>query len=186
MNSREKGKRGERQWRDVLRAHGYMARRGQQFAGSPDSPDVVCDELKWAHFEVKHVEHLNVYDGMAQAQRDARGKSRNAETLKAEIGVRVPFLCHRRNFWPWLVTMTAETFFRLLRGDFARQTREPSEGDFTEGNRGNEGGNDLGTARSEAQAGPAISALPKAETKNQQRRALTSAATRTRKEEQAT
>ena len=35
MNSREKGKRGERQWRDELRANGYMARRGQQFAGSP-------------------------------------------------------------------------------------------------------------------------------------------------------
>lgn len=81
MNSREKGKRGERQWRDVLRAHGYMARRGQQFAGSPDSPDVVCDELKWAHFEVKNVEHLNVYDGMEQAERDAMGECRrqNAE-----------------------------------------------------------------------------------------------------------
>ena len=28
MNSREKGKRGERQWRDELRANGYAARRG--------------------------------------------------------------------------------------------------------------------------------------------------------------
>jgi Holliday junction resolvase len=45
MNSREKGKRGERQWRDELRAQGFAARRGQQFSGSPDSPDVVCDDL---------------------------------------------------------------------------------------------------------------------------------------------
>jgi hypothetical protein len=118
VNSREKGKRGERQWRDVLRAHGYMARRGQQFAGSPDSPDVVCDELKWAHFEVKHVEHLNVYDGMAQAQRDC--------------GAGVPFLCHRRRLWPFLVTMTSETFFKFLRGELPPERtgavrQEPTE-----------------------------------------------------------
>jgi len=56
VNSREKGKRGERQWRDELRANGYAARRGQQFAGSAESPDVVCDSLPWIHFEVKAVE----------------------------------------------------------------------------------------------------------------------------------
>lgn len=103
MNSREKGKRGERQWRDELRAQGYAARRGQQFAGSPESPDVVCDDLDWAHFEVKNVEHLNVYGGMEQAQRDC--------------GSGVPFLCHRRRLWPFLVTMTSETFFKFLRGE---------------------------------------------------------------------
>jgi|ERR1041384_3043973 hypothetical protein len=52
MNSRQKGARGERRWRDELRAHGFDARRRQQFSGSPDSPDVVCDELDWLHFEV--------------------------------------------------------------------------------------------------------------------------------------
>ena len=46
MNSREKGKRGERQWRDELRANGYGARRGQQFCGSAESPDVVFYRLK--------------------------------------------------------------------------------------------------------------------------------------------
>src|SRR5438128_9741784 len=104
MNSREKGKRGERQWRDELRANGYAARRGQQFSGSPDSPDVVCDSLPWIHFEVKAVERLNIEDAMEQARRDSGGK--------------VPVVAHRRNFRPWLVTVTAETFFRLLRGDF--------------------------------------------------------------------
>ena len=77
MNSREKGKRGERQWRDELRANGYAARRGQQFSGSPDSPDVVCDSLPWVHFEVKAVERLNIEDAMAQARRDCG--VRNAE-----------------------------------------------------------------------------------------------------------
>src|SRR5579859_6482866 len=104
MNSREKGKRGERQWRDELRANGYAARRGQQFSGSPDSPDVVCEALSWIHFEVKAVEKLNVYEAMEQARRDGAGK--------------IPVVAHRRNFHPWLITMTAEAFFRFLKGDF--------------------------------------------------------------------
>src|SRR3954468_23976206 len=103
MNSREKGKRGERQWRDELRANGYAARRGQQFSGSPDSPDVVCEQLPWLHFEVKAVERLNIEDAMEQARRDA--------------GQKIPVVAHRRSFRRWLVTMDADTFFRLLRGD---------------------------------------------------------------------
>src|SRR5688572_5020366 len=102
MNSREKGKRGERQWRDELRAAGYDARRGQQFCGSPDSPDVVCEVLPWIHFEVKAVEKLNICDAMDQARR--------------ECGQAVPIVAHKRNFRPWLITMEAETFFRFLRG----------------------------------------------------------------------
>jgi hypothetical protein len=110
MNSREKGKRGERQWRDELRAQGFAARRGQQFSGSPDSPDVVCDDLPWIHFEVKAVERLNIEDAMEQARRDCgRG---------APAGQKIPIVAHRRNFRAWLVTMTAEVFFRFLRGDF--------------------------------------------------------------------
>ena len=102
MNSREKGKRGERQWRDELRANGYDARRGQQFCGSAESPDVVCDALMWIHFEVKAVEKLNIWDAMDQACR--------------ECGRAVPIVAHKRNFRPWLITMGAETFFQLLRG----------------------------------------------------------------------
>ena len=102
MNSRAKGARGERQWRDELRANGYDARRGQQFSGSPDSPDVICDALPRAHFEVKAVERLNIEDAMEQARRDGVGK--------------VPLVAHKRNHRPWLVTMGAETFFQFLRG----------------------------------------------------------------------
>ena len=114
MNSREKGKRGERQWRDELRANGYAARRGQQFCGSPDSPDVVCDSLPWIHFEVKAVERLNIEDAMDQARRDSVSamKSECHELGKAKV----PVVAHRRSFRPWLVTMDAETFFQFLRG----------------------------------------------------------------------
>jgi hypothetical protein len=128
VNSREKGKRGERAWRDELRANGYMARRGQQFAGSPDSPDVVCEELSWLHFEVKAVERLNIEEAMEQARRDCRGQSHGASVDGvdgARTGVRaekVPIVAHRRSFRPWLVTMEAETFFQFLRGTLPRQS----------------------------------------------------------------
>jgi hypothetical protein len=130
MNSREKGKRGERQWRDELRAEGFAARRGQQFSGSPESPDVVSDDLPWIHFEVKAVERLNIEDAMDQAQSDCRRK--NAECRisgstspqplspsgEGNQGAmeKVPVVAHKRSFRPWLVTMTAEVFFKFLRG----------------------------------------------------------------------
>ncbi len=135
MNSRAKGARGERQWRDELRANGYTARRGQQFSGSPDSPDVVCDELAWAHFEVKAVERLNIYDSMEQARRDCALKSHLTPTLspnggEGEIAIvpKLPLVAHKRNHRRWLVTMDADTFFRPLRGEFetSPSLRQPS------------------------------------------------------------
>jgi len=102
MNSRAKGARGERAFRDLLRAEGYEARRGQQFSGSPDSPDVVCPDLAGLHFEIKCVERLNIEDAMAQARRDAGA-------------AKTPIVAHKRNHCNWLITMDAETFFSLIR-----------------------------------------------------------------------
>ena len=51
-NSRAKGCNGERQLAKLLTSLGYPARRGQQFRGTKDSPDVVCDSIK-AHIECK-------------------------------------------------------------------------------------------------------------------------------------
>lgn len=103
MNSRAKGCRGERAWRDVLRGEGFTARRGQQFSGSPDSPDVICEELNQFHFEVKAVEKLNLDQAMEQARRDA--------------GKKHPIVAHKKNFKGWTVSMPAEVFFKMLRGD---------------------------------------------------------------------
>jgi hypothetical protein len=108
MNSCQKGKRGERAWRDELLAHGYSARRGQQFSGSPDSPDVVCADLPALHFEVKAVERLNVYNAMAQAVGDAGGK--------------VSVVAHKRNRGEWLVTMRAADWFLMLESGEKRKT----------------------------------------------------------------
>ena len=101
MNSRNKGKRGEREFASLLREHGFDARRGQQFSGGADSPDVVSDALAWLHVEVKRVQHLNLIDACVQAEGDSGGK---------------PWIvAHRRNHAPWLITMRAEFFFELLR-----------------------------------------------------------------------
>ena len=124
MNSREKGKRGERQWRDELRANGYAARRGQQFSGSPDSPDVVCEQIYEARFEVKAVEKLNIHKAMAQARRDAGP-------------TKIPIVVHRRNYGEWLVTMPADAYFKYRRGDFAAAADDGTNGtDGTDGTGG--------------------------------------------------
>ena len=45
INSRQKGARGERELAAVFTTAGFPARRGQQFSGSPDSPDIVVEGL---------------------------------------------------------------------------------------------------------------------------------------------
>lgn len=72
MNSKRKGKRGELECAAWLRSHGFDARRGQQFHGGPDSPDVVG--LPGFHVEVKRTERPNLRDAVAQAEGDSGGK----------------------------------------------------------------------------------------------------------------
>jgi hypothetical protein len=162
MNSREKGKRGERAWRDELRANGYDARRGQQFAGSPDSPDVVCGDLPWIHFEVKAVERLNIEEAMEQARGDCGMRSAECGIGKGHLtpalspsgegapadppspcgcgAAKVPIVAHRRRFRGWLVTMEAETFFKFLMGDFPPTPRPSHPGEGGPGGRSERAG----------------------------------------------
>jgi Holliday junction resolvase len=102
MNSRAKGCRGEREWRDQLREAGFLkARRGQQFSGGTDSPDVVCPELPDVHFEVKRVESGNPYNWHDQAKCDA--------------GKKIPVVAHKRNGRRWLVILEAGHFLDIIR-----------------------------------------------------------------------
>jgi Holliday junction resolvase len=97
MNSRAKGARGEREFAEYLRAKGFSARRGQQFAGGPDSPDVISDLP--IHWEVKRVEALQLHPAMAQAIRDCK------EGL-------TPVVAHRRNGGEWLAIMRMDDYLK--------------------------------------------------------------------------
>jgi Holliday junction resolvase len=101
INSRQKGKRGERLWRDELRAQGFTARRGQQYAGGNESPDVVCNELSNLHMEVKFVENLNLDKAYEQAMNDS--------------GAKHFIVAHKKNNKDWKVTMSADLFFKIIR-----------------------------------------------------------------------
>lgn len=78
INSRQKGKCGERLWRDELHAMGFLtAKRGVQHQGGTDSPDVVCADLPGVHCEVKfNVQGMDfdtvlLADALDQARKDA-------------------------------------------------------------------------------------------------------------------
>jgi len=100
INSREKGKAGEREFAALCRKHGFEnARRGQQYNGL-DGQDVVG--LDGIHIEVKRVERLNIEQALQQAERDKK---------EGEI----PIVAHRRNREEWKITMRAEDWFELYR-----------------------------------------------------------------------
>ena len=95
-NSRAKGCRGELELAKYLASKGFVARRGQQFSGSPDSPDVVCQSLPGWHIECKRVEKGQLYEWLAQARRDA--------------GKKIPLVAHRKNREDWVVILRLEDF----------------------------------------------------------------------------
>lgn len=96
--SREKGKRGEREAANILKRHGYTeARRGQQFQGSPNSPDVVG--IPGVHMEVKRAESFHLWNSMRQSMEDA--------------GSDIPTVIHRCNRSPWVTVLHYEDFIKL-------------------------------------------------------------------------
>ena len=100
MNSRRKGAAGERELAKVLRECGIDARRGQQYKGGVDSPDVIG--LEGIHIECKRVERLNIDDAMEQSIKDA--------------GDKMPVVIHRKNRKKWLVTLRLDDFMTLYGG----------------------------------------------------------------------
>ena len=96
--SRDKGKRGELELSHWLTERGHPARRGQQFKGSPDSPDVECPSLPF-QIECKRTETLSAYKALEQAQADSD---------------RPGVVFHRRNNRRWVVILDAEEFMELI------------------------------------------------------------------------
>ena len=99
-NSRRKGCHGELEFAHFLTDRGLGARRGQQFSGGADSPDVVCEGLPEVHFEVKRVEAGNLYSWLDQARRDAVHK--------------LPVVAHRKNGKDWVAIVPMDVMIDLL------------------------------------------------------------------------
>lgn len=97
MNSREKGKRGERELASKLKDYGYDCRRGQQFCGANGDADVIG--LPGIHIECKRVERLNLDTAYAQAKSDCKDK--------------IPAVFHRKNNSQWMITMSLDDFMSI-------------------------------------------------------------------------
>jgi Holliday junction resolvase len=103
--SRNKGKVGEREVAQLLRDHGIPARRGVQYQGGPDSPDVVG--LDGYHVEVKRTERFSLYAALEQAM---------GEKPAGDI----PVVFHRQNQRGWVVVLNAADFLALVKLAAAR------------------------------------------------------------------
>jgi Holliday junction resolvase len=91
LRSRNKGKRGEREAAaELRRLFGVEARRGRQYAGGDESPDVLTGIPK-VHFEVKRTETLRLYQALSQAITDADAS--------------IPVVLHRQNHKPWVAVV---------------------------------------------------------------------------------
>lgn len=99
VNSRAKGATGEREFAALLQERGIQARRGQQFAGGQESPDVKSD-LTGVHFEVKRVQAGNPYVWLKQAIRDAKNH--------------LPVVAHRKNNEEWIAVLRMQDLIALL------------------------------------------------------------------------
>jgi Holliday junction resolvase len=101
MNSRDKGKRGERMLAEELREAGYKdARRGVQYKGGADSPDVIG--IPNVHVECKFCEEAEIRKWMQQSIRDA--------------GDKIPTVMWKKSREEWLVIMRLKDFVKLERG----------------------------------------------------------------------
>lgn len=124
-NSRQKGKAGELEAAHFLTSLFHQpVRRGQQFRGGAESPDVVG--LDGLHIEVKRVQKLNLDAAMEQAAREA---------ATDEVAV----VLHRTNRKKWKVSFYADDLLRLLdaanalidRGHAAALSHPSSQTTFT-------------------------------------------------------
>lgn len=100
FKSKKKGKDGELEVAALCRAHGFPARRGVQYQGTADSPDVIG--LPGIHVEVKRTETFRLYDALEQAMEE-----RKAGDIAAVF--------HRPSRRPWVVVLDAGDFLALVR-----------------------------------------------------------------------
>lgn len=111
INSRDKGKRGELEVAEILRDNGFPnARRGQQYKGGVESPDVVG--MDGIHLEVKRREATEVWGWLEQAEADA--------------GDEIPVVVHRKNGKKWIAILPFTWFIEIVKGWLAWKTSNGS------------------------------------------------------------
>ena len=100
--SKRKGKVGEREAAAELGSLlGVDARRGVQYQGGPDSPDVVLEGVA-IHVEAKRTERLCLWDAIEQARSEAPTGA-------------VPMVWHRCNRRPSVVIVETARLVELAR-----------------------------------------------------------------------
>lgn len=116
--SRGRGIRGELEVVDLIKAAGFEARRGQQFKGTGDSPDVIVPALMdYTHLEVKCVEGLlskKMKDAYLKAL-DERQVGQTPVIIHRYLTRKGRSLAERRLAKRWLVTVDAKFFFAMMK-----------------------------------------------------------------------
>lgn len=97
-NVRNKGAGGEREAAALLRSYGFEARRGQQFSGTKESPDVISS-LPDFHLEIKRTEKMEVYVWLEKAL---------SETDEDVM------ILHRKDRGKWIAILEADTMLAIL------------------------------------------------------------------------
>lgn len=117
INSRAKGARFERKFRDELREVGFCAYRGQQFSGLKGNADVVCENLPTIHWEVKGTEAKCFLDWLSQAERDASGGG--------ILPHKTPVVAHKRKGRDWIAILPLKDLLEIIRrSDLVKPTTE--------------------------------------------------------------
>jgi hypothetical protein len=97
--SKRKGKRGELEAAaEIGRLFHVEARRGRQYSGGDDAPDIRT-AIDKVHFEVKRTEVLRLHEALEQAVADA--------------GEHVPVVLHRANKRPWVAIVRLDDLPQL-------------------------------------------------------------------------
>lgn len=112
INSKKKGAAGEREFANFCKNMGFDVRRTAQYNGKELDSKADVIGIPGIHIEVKRVEALNIHKAMDQAIRDCNQSNKEKSQKKKEL----PIVAHRKNHTDWLITMTADDWFKLFYG----------------------------------------------------------------------
>lgn len=102
INSKEKGKRYEREVANYFKEQGFKdARRSVQYNGKAEEGQADIVGVPFLHVECKHNEQLNVEKALQQAIRDNGNKNK------------IPVVIHRKNGEKSKVTMSLDDFMKI-------------------------------------------------------------------------